>query len=140
MGFHTVEFGQSPFGETPKRFNAIDVNPFAVREMLGLVDPEMLVVAYVNQPIIPPPPIGVNHRIEAYTLENYPLKRFAATVGNEFGVNFAAAFEHTKSWTLPGTPTSFVNADFAPDTLRSEVGLIKFHFFGKQHRLKGLYP
>lgn len=140
VGFHSVELGQSPFGETPERFNAIDVNAFPVREMLGLIDPEVLAIAYVNQPIIPPPAIGVNPRIRAYTFEDYLLKRFAAAVGNEFGVYLSVAFEYTKNWTLPGSPPPFMNTHFASDALRSEVGLIKFYFFREQYRLKGLNP
>jgi len=132
---NAIEFGQSPFGETPKRFNAVDVNPFPIGEMFGLVDPEMLVVSHVNQSVIPPPPIGVNNGFRAYALENDLLKRSATAIRYEFGVHLSVAFEYAKDWTLPGTTTPFMGAHFTPDTFRSEVGLIKFYLFG-EHRLQ----
>ncbi len=86
------------------------MNPFAVREMLGLIDPEVLVVAYVNQPIIAPPAIGVYNGIHAYPLENNLLERFTATIGNKLGVNRSAALKYTENRTLSCTSAYLVDA------------------------------
>ena len=60
---HAVELGEAAFCEAPETFDPIDMDAI-FREIFGLIDPEMLVISHINEPVIAAPAIGVDHRVK----------------------------------------------------------------------------
>ena len=79
-----VELGQSAFGEAPERFDPVDVNAMGGK-MLAFVDPEMLVVANIDQAIVSFPSIRVNNTFRVHLSSNDALECSGRTVGDHFG-------------------------------------------------------
>lgn len=78
-----------PVGET---FNTVDMRLAPNELILTVIHPEMFLISQVDQPIVPPPAIGVDDGLQADTSSNDRLEGFTTTVGNDFGVDFAVPY------------------------------------------------
>ena len=75
--FDAVKFHEPAFGETPESFDAIDVG-FAFNEGSALLDPDMFVIAHIDQPIVTDPQIGVQYASGVNMAANDLLERLLA--------------------------------------------------------------
>lgn len=82
MFLDAVEFGESSFDKGPEAFNPIDMNP-TNRKVFRFVDAQVFVVADIDQPIIPPPAVGVHDTRRVHSSANHRLQRGA----EQFGIN-----------------------------------------------------
>lgn len=118
----SVELGQSAFGETPERFDSVDVIGTPGKFILTMVDPKMPVESQVDQAIIPSPSVGVNETFRIGFAPNDCLENALARIGNDFRVDPITAFQKSEDDRF----TTGASAQFAPDPVRSEGGLVRF--------------
>ena len=114
-----IELRQAPPGETPEGFDPVDVHPME-REMLALVDPEMLVVTDVDQTIVAFPSIRVH---DAFGIRSSPddvLKRFGRAIGNDLGVDPAVSLVDPEHRLPERSASSLPRSRPSPDTGRTE--------------------
>ena len=81
---HTSESEKPGLGKTPEAFNSVDV-AFAMYEfILSMVDPEVLFISQIHEPIIPSPAIGMDDTFKAQlwgqVLKNHFFLEHATTL------------------------------------------------------------
>lgn len=118
----SVELGQSAFGETPERFNPVDMVGFANELVLTMVDPEMFIKLHFAQAIRPSPSVGVNKTLRICLPLDDRLDNHLARIGNDFRVDPIAAFQKSEDDRF----ATGAAAPFAPYPMRTEVGLVSF--------------
>lgn len=64
--------------------------------VLAVTNAEVAVEARVHQPVVAAPAVGVGHRGHVDFAPNYALQGLFRTVGDDFGVHLAAAFEQAE--------------------------------------------
>ena len=119
---HPVELHQATLGVTPKALDAVDVNAAPGELVVAVVDPQMLVKADIDQPVIAAPAVRVNHAGNVGLASDDGLKDNLGGIGDNFGINVLAAFEQTKYDRLLTCATAAKSAN----TARSKVRLIGF--------------
>ena len=93
---NTSELGKASFRVAPKAFYAIDMATLIGKLIVSVVDPEMLLIAYINQAVIATPSIGMDDTFDADSTSDDRLKRGTAAIRHDLGVNLALAFEDAK--------------------------------------------
>ena len=93
--FDAIEFHEPTLGETPESFDAIDVS-FAFDKGGALLDANMFVIAYIDQPIIADPQIRMQDASRIDPAANDLLERLLATIRDNFGVDPASSFVDAK--------------------------------------------
>jgi len=117
-------FGQPGFGRPPKALDAVDVNPPAQgKDALPMVDPVVLAIAHVDQPVVAPPAVGVNDAPAVDFAPDNGLQRTFGRIRDDLGVDLAVALEQPEDDRFAASPT----APFAFDSARAKVGLVHLH-------------
>ncbi len=119
---HHVEPGQAAFCVAPERLDAVDVI-FAPGELVvAMIDPEMLVVADVDQAVVAAAAVGMDNDSRVDLAPYHRLQRGFRAVGNDSDVDFHLAFQDAEHDRLArsAAPT------LAPDAVWAEVGLVDF--------------
>src|SRR5690606_34407063 len=89
---------------------------------LTMIDPEMLHVANIHEPVIANPAIGVDHAGNIHLAADDRLQTGLGAIRDDLGVDVVATFEYAEDGCLaPGTPTAL-----PPDALCTEVGFVNF--------------
>lgn len=88
--------------------------------ILAVIDPIVLFVAQVHQPVIATPAVGMDYAVGIHPSPDNALQRGFSAVRDDFGVDFAAAFEDPKyrSFLVSTAAAS------ALDAFSAEVGLV----------------
>ena len=60
LSVNAAKFDEAHLGESPKIFNAVDVRSAARKLILSVVDPIVLAVAHIDEPIISAPAVGMD--------------------------------------------------------------------------------
>ena len=132
LGTDTSQSGQTGFGVTPKRLDAIDVTA-SPGEFIGTVVNTIMLIALKNQAVVSAPPIGENDAfVDRRDMSLNHLEEFSFRTIGQGGTNDSAtSFEKADNWDLPhcSTPTN------AADPSWSKVAFIDFHTPGKRRRL-----
>ena len=118
---NAIDFAKYQLGVGPERLNAVDVGLLISEFATPMLNPKMLCIAHVNQPMITAPTVGINHAPQADPAADYRLQRMFAGVRHDFRVYLAVALEHVER---DGFLTSAAN------TLRAEVRFIYFNMPG----------
>ena len=92
----TSELGKASFRVAPKTLYAIDMATLIGKFIVSVVDPEMLLVPYIHQAVISTPSIGMDDAFDADSTPDNCLKRGAATIRHDLGINLALALEDAK--------------------------------------------
>jgi hypothetical protein len=92
-----------------------------------MVDPKMLLVAQINQAIIPSPSIGMNNTFWLYTPPDNGLERLSGTIRDDFSINLPIAFENAKDNRLAQCTSS----SFTLNTTSTKITFINFNFTTK---------
>jgi len=96
---HTFELGALGLGEAPERLDTVDVLLASDKLALAVVDPEVLVEADVDQPVIAAPAVGVDDAAD--------IGGCLRSIWDDLGVDAIAPLEQTKDNRLfKGSPTS----------------------------------
>jgi len=122
-----MELHQTPFRERPEGLDAVDMGPATSKFVLTVLHPEVLLVAQIDQAVVPSPSVGVNDAVEADSSPDNGLQRGFSAVGHDLGVDHSISLEDSKNRCL----ASGSAAPFALDTLAAEIGFIDFDFSGK---------
>ena len=120
----TSELGKASFRVAPKAFYAIDMAALIGKLIVSVVDPEMLLVPDINQAVIATPSIGMDDAFDADSTSDNRLKRGAATIRHDLGINLALALENAKDNGFTARATT--SESFG--TARSEVAFVNFDF------------
>ena len=123
----TMELHQPPFRERPEGLDAVDVGPATSEFVLSVLHPEVLLVAEIDQAVIPAPSVGVNDAVEADSSPDNGLQRGFSAVGDDLGVDHSISLEDSKNRCL----SSGSAASLALDALAAKIGFIDFDFPGK---------
>ena len=105
---------------TPEALDAVDVCR-ASRELIApVVNPEVLRVADIDEPVVAAPAVGVDDRVERHPTADYGQKRALPAVRHDLGVDAAVSFEDAEDDGLArgSAPT------LAPHAPGAEVRLI----------------
>lgn len=122
LGTQSFELGKPMLGEAPEGLDAVDVIPFPGELIFTMIDPEMLHVANIHEPVIANPAIGVDHAGNIHLAADDRLQTGLGAIRDDLGVDVVATFEHAEDSCLaPGTATAFT-----PDALGAEVGFVNF--------------
>jgi len=93
---HTSKPEKPGLGKSPEALNSVDV-AFSLNEfILSMVDPKVLFISQIHEPIIPSPAIGMDDAFKAYSASNNRLQRGSSAIRNNFCIHFPVAFEDTK--------------------------------------------
>ncbi len=103
---------EHPFGLIPKILNAVDMI-MALGEQRGMVDPVMTKFCHVNR-VTGFPAIAINDGIGLYFRGDNGQQGLAGSVGNDFGIDFAAALEQAKDRNFPRRATPLFAFSLAP--------------------------
>lgn len=121
----SVELRQPPFRKRPEGFNPVDVHTVALGKLvLPVVHAKMPIVTDGHQTVVPPPAIGVDHRLRGDLAENHILKRSLLTVRNNLREDFAVALEDAEDRLLQGAPAPLEPAVKSSSASGSAVGLV----------------
>ena len=118
----SVEFGQSAFGETPERFDAVDVIRTPGEFILTVMDPKMFIESHVDQAIIPSPSVRVNQALRIGFATDHRLENRLARIGDDFRVHPIAALQKPEDDRFSTGAT----ASLSPDPVGTEIGLVIF--------------
>ena len=121
---NTSELGKASFRVAPKAFYAIDMATLIGKFIVPVVDPEMLLIAYINQAVIATPSIGMDDAFDADSTSDNRLKRGTAAIRHDLGIDLALALEDAKDNGF----TACAAASEALDSSRPEVAFINFDF------------
>jgi hypothetical protein len=138
---HTTKPTEPCLCITPKTFNTIDMRLFLNKFIIPMVNSKMLLIAQIDQPIIPSPSIRMNDSVKLNTPPDNGLKRLSGTtgggsdqrvtfglaIGNDFSIDLSITFENTKDYRLPHrtSSSSTLNAT------STKMTFINFNFTGK---------
>lgn len=126
VDFNAVELSQATLGEAPEGFDPVDVGA-AIGEGLLLVDPHMLVITDIDQPIVSRPTIGTEHALRIDPAPNNRPQSLLGAVRDDFGINFPRAFENTEDWLFAGAPAAPSGQRTASQSIRTKVTFVHFH-------------
>lgn len=115
-----VESSQGGLSVRPEALDAVDVAAVGGELILTMVDSQVLGVAQVDQAVVAPPAVGVDHALEADSAPNDILQNGFRAVGHELGVDLSVAFEDAEDRRFASRAPAASPADlFGP-----EIGLI----------------
>ena len=77
-----VELGQAAFGVAPEALDAVDVARASRELVSAMMDPQMLFVTDVHQPVVPPPAVGMDDDLRLDLASNNSQKRAFGAVGD----------------------------------------------------------
>lgn len=126
VDFDAVEFGQTPLGEAPEGFDAVDVSA-AVGEGLLFVDADVLVVTDIDQAVITRPAIRAEDALGINPASDHRAQGGLATVLNDFGVNLAVAFEDAEDRLLARPSAAPSRQSSAAHPVGTKVTLVDFY-------------
>jgi len=116
------ESEQPHFGNPPEALNPIDMDSAPDKFIPPMIDPEMLAIPHIDQPIISAPPIRVDHTVQCDLPANNRLQRGFPAVRDELGVDLPMALENAKDDRFPVRPAT----SFPLNATRPKVGFIHF--------------
>ena len=120
---HTVELGEPSLCIAPERFDAVDM-PFTLGKLIvSVMHPEMLVKAYIHQPIITSPAIGMNDSAGLHVPSYNGLQRSFGLVRHNLGIDLSLPLQQAEDHGLAVSPTSAL----AANALRAKVRFIDFY-------------
>ena len=119
----SVELHQPGLGKGPERLDAVDV-VLALDELISaMLDPVMLLVTQIDQTTVSSPAIGVDDALWVHFTPYDCLKSGLSAVGDDLGVDLAAALKDAEDRRLAGGSSS----SFTLYPLRTEAGLINLN-------------
>jgi hypothetical protein len=119
-----IELEQASFGEAPEAFDPIDMVLPASEFVVGVVDPEVLVEAEIDQAIVASPTVGMEDGFRFDSATNDGLECGFGGIRHDLGVDLVASFEQPEDDRLAtGSPASL-----AANATRAEVRLVGFDF------------
>jgi len=83
MPAESVELGQPSFGKAPEVLDPIDVRPSIRKDVGFMIYPQMLPVPHVDQFVVAPPTVGMNHRFQIHTTTNRLDKRSFSAIRDD---------------------------------------------------------
>ena len=89
---------------------------------LTMMDPKMFIGSHVDQAILPSPSVGVNEALRIGPAPDDRLENCLARIGNNFRVDPIAALQKSEDDRF----ATGASAPPPPDSVRSEVGLVRF--------------
>lgn len=124
---NAVELGKTAFGEGPECFDAVDVGA-SPGEAFGLfADPDVPVVANIDQAVIAAPIVRIDNGRRIDPAPDHPMKTGLRAIRDDLGVDPAAALEETEDRLLLGAPAGGEAAILTALASRTEVALINFN-------------
>ena len=93
---HSPELCEACFGVTPKTFDAVDVVRPVGELVFAMFDAEVFVITHIDKPVVSPPSVGVDDAGNVGFAQNDALERCFGTIGDDFGVDAALAFEEAE--------------------------------------------
>ncbi len=133
-----VELRQASLREAPEALNPVDVDAISGELVLGVIDPEVLVVANVDQSVVPTPTIRVDDGVERYLSPNDRLERVTGAVGDDLGIDPTITLEDPKHRLLQGPTTALELPVVAFDSTGSEVALVELNLTNELTQLRKL--
>lgn len=125
VGFNAIELSQPSLRKAPEGFDAVDVSA-AIGEGFLLVDAHMLVVANINQSIIPRPAIGAENACRVDPASNDGAQSGLGAVRDDFGINFSLPLEDAEDRLLAGASAAQPGQSSASDPVCSKITLVDF--------------
>ena len=120
MSWNSAEPCKTSFRQAPEAFDSVDVIALPSELVLAVFDPEVLVKAQVDEPVVTCPAIGVEHRAEACSATNHSLQRGFGGVRHDRRVDLVAALEEAEDDGLAACAASAL----AAHALWPEVGFV----------------
>lgn len=99
-----VELEQALFGEAPEALDAVDMARAGGELVVSVVDPEMCVEVQIDQAVVAPPAVGVQHRCGAGLAADNGLQRGFGSIGHDLGVEVIATFQQAEDDGSPARP------------------------------------
>ena len=121
-----MEFYQSLLGETPKAFEAIDID-LARRESLSMIDPKMTIAAE-HKSIIAPELIGVYNRSATDRFDGHAEQGLRRNVSDDFNLDRPVALQNAENRHFPGCPAA--TFPLAPTT---EIAFVQLDLTSEKH-------
>ncbi len=94
---HSIELHQASFGITPKALNAVDMDRATRKLIVAVIDPQVLVKANINQPIVATPATCVDDACNASLASNNGLQRAFGGIWLDLRVDAVASFKQTEN-------------------------------------------
>ena len=105
--FDAVELGEPSFGEAPEGLDAVDMHTVALGEfMLAVVDPQMLVVADIDESVVAAPAVGVDDAFQRHLALDDGLQRGFFAIRHDLGIHPAMPLEDAKHRLLERAATA----------------------------------
>lgn len=116
----SVELEQATFGEAPEALDAVDVIRSKSELIVRVADPEVLIVADIDQSVVASPAVCVKDGFNSDSAANDRLESGFGGVRHDLGVDLIAAFQQSEDDGLAaGSAISL-----APHTTSAEVRFI----------------
>lgn len=119
---------QTSFRLPPEAFNPVHMRAPTEEFILAMIDSEMPTIPDIDQPIVPSPPVRINHTIQSNLPWNHCLQRGFSGVHDEFRVDLPIPLEDHKDNGF----TRCLASLFFFDTSSPKVGFIDFRLSAEQ--------
>ena len=125
LGTNPVIFLQATLGKAPEVLNAIDVSAPPIRKLAVPMANSIMPIAIDNEPVIAPPPVGVNRTAGADPLPNNRPQLGLRGIVDHLGPDSPASFEQPDDGDFRRAPPP------AALPFPAKVTFIDFHFPGQ---------
>jgi len=118
--FKAPEPGQAGLGITPEALYPVNMASFIGKFILTMVDPEMLLVADVHEPVVASPAVRMDNTFQADAAANDGLEGRPAAIRHDLGIYSPLALKDAENnrFTARSAPSQ------AFDSSRAEVALV----------------
>jgi hypothetical protein len=117
------ESEETRFRKAPEAFHPVHMCATPHKFIFAMINPEMFAVPHINQAILPPPPIRIDHTVQGDLASNNRLQCGFSTVMDQFGVDLTVPLENAKDNCFPIRPSY----PFSFEASCAKIGFIDFH-------------
>lgn len=118
-----IEAGQAPLGIAPVGLDAVDVALAPCEFVLSVVDPGVLLVAHVHEPVVGLPSVAVDGASLLHMAADHLEQRGFAAIGKDFGEYLPGSLQDAKDDGLASSTSAALPAHAGG----SEVGFVNLH-------------
>lgn len=126
----SMRLPQAMFSVTPEALNAVDMARASGELIAPMINPVMLRVADIHQPVVSAPPIRVDNRVERDPTANNRLQSGLLAVRHDLGVDAPVTLQETEDRRLPTCTTPALAAHPAC----AEIAFVNFNLAARQRR------
>ena len=119
---------ETSFRVPPEAFNPVHMRSAPNKLILAMIDSQMSTIPDIDQPIVPAPPVRIDHAVQGDLSSNNRLQRGFSAVRDEFRVDLPIPLEDPKDNVFTIHPA----ATFSFDPSSPKVGFIDFHLFAER--------